>query len=155
MFNCTLSLTNKIERSFQLTTKTCYISLNLFPSQVSHCLSQSATTFCGLKGSLYTKHKWKKIIIAITWKLTRDNDGCSRINDTTVWPYTVPAWRSRLHFETYFFVRRVLQFEVGGDYICERTCWKGKQKCVIILFLHLGVHFSPVGIPPQHHCKWK
>lgn len=55
--------------------------------------------------------------------LTRDDDSCSGIDDAAVWPYTVPARRRRLHFETHSSVRRVLQFEVGGDYICERTWW--------------------------------
>ena len=57
------------------------------------------------------------------WSLTRDDDGLAGIDDAAVRPYTVPAWCCRLHFETHSSVRMVHQFEVSGDYICERT-WR-------------------------------
>lgn len=53
--------------------------------------------------------------------ITRDDDGGSGIDHAAVGPHAVPPRCRRFHFETYFFVRRVLQFKVGGDYICERT----------------------------------
>lgn len=86
-------------------TKYCYTLLTKFP----HRLSQ--INVCGLR--LRKRQE----------KLTRDADSRSRIDDAAVWPYTVPARRCRLHLETYFSVRGVLQFEAGGDYICEGT-WR-------------------------------
>lgn len=54
--------------------------------------------------------------------VTRNDDGGSGVDHAAVRPDAVPPGCRRLHFETYFFVRWVLQFKVGGDYICERTC---------------------------------
>lgn len=66
---------------------------------------------------------------------TGDDDGGSSVDDAAVRPYTVPARCGRLHFETYFSVRGVLQFEVGGDYICERTCRdEREQMCYSFVF---------------------
>lgn len=54
--------------------------------------------------------------------VTRNDDGGSGIDHAAVGPDAVPPRRGRFHFETYSFVRWVLQLKVGGDYICERTC---------------------------------
>lgn len=54
--------------------------------------------------------------------VTRNDDGGSGIDHAAVGPDAVPPGCGRFHFETYSFVRWVLQFKVGGDYICERTC---------------------------------
>lgn len=54
--------------------------------------------------------------------VTRNDDGGSGIDHAAVGPDAVPPRCGRFHFETYSFVRWVLQFKVGGDYICERTC---------------------------------
>lgn len=54
--------------------------------------------------------------------VTRNDDGGSGIDYAAVGPDAVPPRRGRFHFETYSFVRWVLQLKVGGDYICEWTC---------------------------------
>lgn len=87
------------------------------------------------------------LVLCYLKKLTRDNDSRPCIDDTTVWPYTVPAWCRCLHFETHSSVRGVFQFEVGGNYICERTWWTGndkqRRKTLFMDILGICVAFIP------------
>lgn len=66
---------------------------------------------------------------------TRDSDGGSSIDDATVWSYTVPARRGRLHFETHSSVRGVLQLKVSGDNFCKRT-WQTQSRQTTSVHAH-------------------
>lgn len=59
--------------------------------------------------------------------LTWDCDSSARVDDAAVGSHAVAARSCGLHFETYSSVRRVLQLQVGGYHICERSCTQTPQ----------------------------
>lgn len=87
---------------------------------------------------------------------TRDVDGGSRINNATIWAYTVSAWRRGLDFKTDFSFCGVGELQISSDNICKGP-WESHRETVWWLRVNLDknippyIQISPAGILSRHN----